>query len=54
MDQIPSWEANSYSASQEILRLLWNPKVHYRVQKKPTLEPILSQMHPFHTFPLYF
>jgi hypothetical protein len=24
MEQSPSWEANSYSASQEIPRLLWN------------------------------
>jgi hypothetical protein len=28
-----SWEANSHSASQEILSLFRNPKVHYRVHK---------------------
>jgi len=26
MKQSPSWEADSHSGSQEILRLLWNPK----------------------------
>ena len=26
----PSWEANRFSASQEIPHTLWNPKVHYR------------------------
>ena len=25
MEQSPSWEANRFSASQEILRILWNP-----------------------------
>jgi hypothetical protein len=28
MEQSPSWEADSQSASQEIPCLLWNPKVH--------------------------
>jgi len=28
MEHSPSWEANSHSASQEIPRLLWNPKFH--------------------------
>jgi len=33
MKQNPSSEADSQSASQEILRLLWNHKFHYRVYK---------------------
>jgi hypothetical protein len=28
MEQVPCWQANSYSASQEILCLLWDMKVH--------------------------
>jgi hypothetical protein len=28
MEQSPSWEANRFSVSQEIPRILWNPKVH--------------------------
>jgi len=30
MVQSPSWEANWFAASQEIPRISWNPKVHYR------------------------
>jgi hypothetical protein len=33
MEQSPSWEANSFSASQEILRILWELKIHYRIHK---------------------
>ena len=44
MEQSPSWEANWFSASQ-IPRILWSPKVHYRVHKCPPPVPILSQIH---------
>jgi len=32
MEHSPSWEANWFSASQEIRRILWNPKVQYSIQ----------------------
>ena len=46
MVQSPSWEANWFAASQEIPRILWNPKVHHRTHKRPPPVPILCQPNP--------
>jgi hypothetical protein len=48
MEHSPSWEANRFSASQEVSRILWNPNVHHRNPNNPPPVPILSQISPIY------
>jgi hypothetical protein len=52
MELSPSREAASRSASQELLNILWNPNVHYRVNKSLPLVPILSRIQSIAAHPV--
>jgi hypothetical protein len=54
MEQGPYWEANWFAASQEIPRVLWNPKVPHRTHKRAPHVPILSQPIPVLTHTFHF
>jgi hypothetical protein len=44
----------SFSAYQGITQHLWNPRVHYRADSAPSLDPILERLNPTHTLQWYF
>jgi hypothetical protein len=42
-------EQNYFTASQEIPRIVWYSKAHYRTHERPPTILILSQINPVHT-----
>jgi hypothetical protein len=46
MDQSRHWETKSHLGNQEILRLLLNLRVHYRVNNSPSLVPEADEYKP--------
>jgi len=54
MEQSSFSETDSHPNSQEIPRLLWTRKFHYRVHKSLPLVHILRQINPVHNFPAHF
>jgi hypothetical protein len=57
MEHSPFWEGNRSLASQEITRILWNPKSHYRIHTRPPPVPKSDQTSPcspFHILKIHF
>jgi len=54
MEHRPFWEANRSSASEEIPRILWNPKVPYCIHKCPPPVPLLQRDHSSPCPPSHF
>jgi len=46
MQKSPTWQANQFSASEEIPHILWNLKVHYCIQKYCIPYPQPNQFSP--------
>jgi hypothetical protein len=54
MERSPSWEANRFSASQEIPRDVWNPEVLYRIYRFPPPVRVLNRIDPVHALTFHF
>ena len=48
LEHSPSRKANTSLATQELPRILWNPKVHHIIHNSPPPNPLLRQMDPVH------
>jgi len=49
----PPRKSNNFSASK-IPRIVWNPKVNYRIHKSTPLVYVLNQTHKIYILPTYF
>jgi hypothetical protein len=47
-------ETDNYFICLEILRLFWNPKVHYCVHRISALDPIVIHLNPVKNLTLYY
>ena len=54
MEQSPSWKCNMSSPSQQIPRILRNPKVHYGIHKHQLPVPVRNHIKPVHATPSHF
>jgi hypothetical protein len=53
LEQSISWEPHRFSASQEIPPILWNQKIHYRIQKFPPRVQVRDTCSHFVTMPVF-